>query len=206
MFSTLTAFVAGFKKLCGLIFKIRHYISREHLILYYNCYIKPIIQYGIIAYGCTCKTNLDTIYKIQNKILRAIYFLGYRDPVHDKYKKARILNVYELFVYELLKFVIKSVRNSLVDELNQVIRIRDEVYYETRSVVKRLTNPVVHRTNIMRNSLHYRANVLYNELRISDVLPLDIDFLSERQCEILQHNLQYEYILGSTSLISKVFG
>ena len=109
---------------------------------------------------------LEPILKIHNKILRAIYFLGYR--VEDKYKKAGILNVYELFIYELLKFLINSCRGVFVDDLNKIIEIRDNAYYETRSVVKRLTNAILNRTNI--NAIHFTIEQMYFTMSLEKLI------------------------------------
>ncbi len=113
--------------------------------------------------------------------------------------------MHELYVYELLKFVTKAVRKTLPNELNSTILLRDNAPYETGSVVRCQTSIPYHRTNIKRNSLHYRANILYNKLRGMEILPLDIDFLTDNECELLQHRLQYQYILGNKDIVSCVF-
>ena len=56
-------------KQCGIICKLRHYVPRAQLINYYRSNIEPIIQYGVLVYGCTSMRNLMPILISQKKIL-----------------------------------------------------------------------------------------------------------------------------------------
>ena len=48
-------------KQCGAISKLRHYVPKHQLIAYYRSNINPIIQYGILVYGCCSYTSLEHI-------------------------------------------------------------------------------------------------------------------------------------------------
>ena len=39
-------------KQSGLLSKLRHFVPRSQLIRYYNIIVQPIIQYGLVVYGC----------------------------------------------------------------------------------------------------------------------------------------------------------
>ena len=45
-------------KQCGFICKLRHYVPRKQLIDYYRSNVNPIIQYGILVYGCCSYSSL----------------------------------------------------------------------------------------------------------------------------------------------------
>ena len=45
-------------KFNGLLFKGRNYLSKNVLVKFYNCYAKPIISYGLTAFGATSKSVL----------------------------------------------------------------------------------------------------------------------------------------------------
>ena len=94
-------------KQCGKICKLRHYVPRAQLINYYRSNIEPIIQYGVLVYGCANMRNLMPILISQKKILKFIHF---RCRCDDIFLKNNLLIVFELHIYELLKFVLKSVK------------------------------------------------------------------------------------------------
>ena len=56
------------RKQCGIISKMRHYVPRGTILKYYASNIKPILQYGILVYGCTSYTNLLPLLMIQKKL------------------------------------------------------------------------------------------------------------------------------------------
>ena len=48
--------------LVGMLVKMRDVISENQLPVFYNTSIKPIMQYGILVYGCTSRLNLKSIW------------------------------------------------------------------------------------------------------------------------------------------------
>ena len=53
--------------------KLRPYVSQAfYYFLYYNSHVKPIIQYGVLVYGCTASNNLLPILRQQKKVFRII--------------------------------------------------------------------------------------------------------------------------------------
>ena len=111
-------------KQCGIISKLRHYVPRSQLLAYYSSNIKPIIQYGILVYGCCSYSSLEPIFILQKKILKFIYFRKRRDTCSDIFNDNKILTVFELYIYELLKFVLRSViRAHTQDFLNNMFEV-----------------------------------------------------------------------------------
>ena len=45
-------------KAVGIASQLWYFVSRDVLLKYYNFYVKPILQYGILVYGCTFITHL----------------------------------------------------------------------------------------------------------------------------------------------------
>ena len=88
--------------------RMRKVMHRKHLLQYYISYIKPIIQYGILIYGCTHKSILNRILMVQKRNTRIIIFKRFKDPITDVMTEHKIYTVYELHYYELLKEVVKN--------------------------------------------------------------------------------------------------
>ena len=79
--------VKKLKKFCGLIDRMRHMFPQNCLLMLYDCYAKSLINYGIIAYGATAKTNWSKIEMAQRRIMRAIFFKKKMDSKTDVLQK-----------------------------------------------------------------------------------------------------------------------
>ena len=97
--------------------------------------MQPIIQYGLLVYGCTSYNNLKIILNLQKKILKFIYFRNRRESCNDIFEKNQILTVYELHLYELLKFVLRSINNLHKQEF------LNDLFFAKNSRITRLTEP-----------------------------------------------------------------
>ena len=95
---------------CNIVLRSRNYLTRSQLLFYYKTHVNPIIQYEVLIYGCTAYSNLDPVVKIQKRSIRNIHFLPKYASVSDYMGANELPSVYELHVYELLKFIVKSIR------------------------------------------------------------------------------------------------
>ena len=69
------------------------------------------IHYGVLVYGCYSYSSLLPLFMLQKEVLKFISFRRKSDSCSDLLLKNGFLSVYELHIYELLKFVLKSVGN-----------------------------------------------------------------------------------------------
>ena len=81
----------------------------EISIEYYKSNVNPITQNGIIVYGCCSFSSLLPILRLQKKILKFIYFRKKYSNSEDIFDRSKMMNVYEFHIYDLLKFVLRSV-------------------------------------------------------------------------------------------------
>ena len=192
-------------KQCGIISKLRHYVPRSQLLAYYSSNIKPIIQYGILVYGCCSYSSLEPIFILQKKILKFIYFRKRRDTCSDIFNDNKILTVFELYIYELLKFVLRSViRAHTQDFLNNMFEVtncRNTRYSNNQS----LQEPVRKR-QIERQSIKFRATKLYNLLNRNGALPPNISAMNLNAITNLYHKLKYLYIHQNHEIVKHIFG
>ena len=84
--------------------RFRHLVSREVVIRYLNVYIKPVIQYDVLIYGCTSRNRLLPINLQQKKLLRLIFFKRSRYHTSSLFEDSGIQNIYVIYTFELLKF------------------------------------------------------------------------------------------------------
>ena len=102
------------------------------MLRYYSSNIKPIIQYGLLVYGCASYRTLEPILKMQKKILRLILILKFRQSVSEYFDILNILTVHELYVYELLKFVLRSLNKLHTDDYLNSLYEFDVTTHSTR--------------------------------------------------------------------------
>lgn len=191
-------------KQCGIICKLRHYVPRHLLLLYYKSNIQPIIQYGILVYGCCSKTSLQSIYQLQKKILKFIYFRKRRDHSEDLFESNQILTVFELHLYELLKFALKTIHSlHSQDFLNKILYF--EKSRETRQSSLQLLHEHFCRRRIERYSIKYRAAKLYNTLKKQDLIENFTEKKSLDHVSKIYHKLKYSYILNNHELTKHIF-
>ena len=85
---------------------------RNCLLMFYNSCAKTLINYGIIAYGATVKTNLSKFEMAQRRIMRAIFFKKKMDSITDLLRENGILTVHELYFAEFLKELLRQLRSE----------------------------------------------------------------------------------------------
>ena len=83
-------------------------MPKKLLIQYYESEVRPIVQYGVLVYGCSNYPLLQPIYLLQ-KNLKFIYFKNRTDSCEDIFRKQSILTVYDLHMHELITFSLKAI-------------------------------------------------------------------------------------------------
>ena len=94
---------------CGIASKLRHSVPKSVLLQFCSSNIKPIIQYGLLIYGCVSFNALQPLVLLQKNFLRLILFRKSTENVTHFFEKYKVLTAHELHIYELLKFVMKSI-------------------------------------------------------------------------------------------------
>ena len=97
---------------CGIVFKVRHYFSRKQLIMLYHSFAVSVIQYGVLIYGCTYKSHLNEILKLQRRIIRAIFYLRKTDSLEHIIQVNKLFTVFELHVREVFREVFTNLRQG----------------------------------------------------------------------------------------------
>ena len=71
----------------GIINKLKHFVPKGVLYSLYCTLILPYINYGIIAWGSSNKSNLDRIMKLQKKAVRIMSNSHYFKPFGSAFKE-----------------------------------------------------------------------------------------------------------------------
>ena len=95
-------------KITGMFYKLRYFISISQSVMLYNALVFPLLLYGIVVWGNTYPSNLDSLLHIQNKFLKIINFCDQFDSPHPLFISSNILKVHDLHNAQLASFVYES--------------------------------------------------------------------------------------------------
>ena len=113
-----------FARFNGLMYRARDCFSNSSLLRSYQTYCKPIIMYGLLAYGSAPKSKIVKILSMK-KILRTIFNKNRSDHVQHLFESYEIETVYDLFFDQLFTealcpyFKISCIKLNMVRLLNQ---------------------------------------------------------------------------------------
>ena len=186
----------------------RDLLTESQLLVYYKLHVNPLIQYGVLIYGCTSFSILSPIYTLQKKILRTMFFLEKFASVDSLMIKNELPTVHEFHVYELFKFIVASLSTGHpVQVLNDILKPVSQSDYYLRNKKHELAIEPVSFNKMYRQSLSIRVPRLYNKLKHWCVLPENDDLgnLSEDALKVLCHRFLRSYLIGNMELVRFVY-
>ena len=118
--------------------------------------------------------------------------------------KHKVLNVYQLLIYELLNFVLNSLSN-----LHQEPQLNDMFTFIERRITcssaKPLLNEPFCRRQTEKKSIKASASKLFNALSNADVFPEDIVCGCEHKITNFHHNFKKIYFVNNDDIVDSLF-
>ena len=94
-------------KSIGILYKATPFLNKTLLKQLYSAFVHSYLSYGNIAWGSTHKSKLETLYRHQKHAVRIINFKDRFTHSKPLFVEMRILNLYELNVFQVLSFMFK---------------------------------------------------------------------------------------------------
>ena len=94
-------------KFTSFFYKLRYSVPPCVMKMLYFAFVYPQLLYGITVYGNTCKSHLDKLMVLNNKLLRIAQNCTVRTRSTDLYRQYHTLPLPTLHQYEILLFVHK---------------------------------------------------------------------------------------------------
>ncbi len=113
------------------VWKIRQLTDVGTARLVYFSYFHSIMSYGILLWGQA--SDVESIFILQKRAVRAIYNLGRRESLREKFKEINIMTVPCQYIYENIMYVRKN--------LQLFVKVSDKHDYLTRHR-NRLSQPL----------------------------------------------------------------
>ena len=86
---------------CGILLKIRNYLSTDILRCIYNSLFMSFLQYGIAIWGKTFSSYIEPIFKLQKKAIRTISHQTVLSHSLPLFKGLQLLRVSDVFKLKL---------------------------------------------------------------------------------------------------------
>lgn len=157
-------------KFTSIFYKLRDKLPKFILKNIYFAFIHPHIMYAVEIYANTCKTYLNKLTKLNNKLLRILQNKPFATPTSELYLNYSTLPVTDLHLQQLLIFVHKFIHHP-TDIPHVFFQASYFVINNTFHEYNTRTNRNLHifrplTTHGQRN-IKFKAAKLWNELPIS---------------------------------------
>jgi hypothetical protein len=150
-------------KQIGIFCRIRHYVPPCILKTLYNTLILPHFSYGILTWGKTYPTHLNSLYILQKKIIRIISLSHYFAHTPPLFKILNILPLDKLYKYHLSLFAYNFVNFSVPTSIHELLSTqRSTTTLNTRSSMHLPIHFHLHRVSKM--GIKYNMSRMYNTL------------------------------------------
>ena len=158
---------AKISKSVGLLYKAKYYLPSNSLLTLYYALIYPYLTYCNLIWASTYVTNLQRIYLLQKKAVRAISKADYKASSKPLFANLTIFDVYSLYSLQVSSFMYLYHNDALPISFAQIFPTGNQIHqYSTRYCD--YYRPHTCRTNIKKFS------ILFQGPRIWNSIPIDI--------------------------------
>ena len=156
-------------KICGIFAKLRHCCNRELMRVIYFALVDSHLQYCNIIWGSASEVVLKPLIKLQEKVIRIIYFAQYDHSDMDGiFKELRLLKLEQLNKLTKAKFVYKYKNQKLPSSFDKFLTANTGSRYALRSQVTQEFKCIWGKTVFGMKRIQYEGAQLWN------AIPLDI--------------------------------
>ena len=104
-------------KTTGILYKLKEYVPTSVMIKLYNALAYPYLFYCNIVWGGTFSCHLNSLHKLQKRIIRVVNNADYLAHTGPLFKRNNILNIYDLHKY-VLGIYMHKVNNNVIEDEN----------------------------------------------------------------------------------------
>ena len=151
---------------CGMLMKIRHYVSESTLISIYYAIFSSILTYGSQIFGQIQNRHINRLQKLQDRSVRIINFANYNDHRNPLYSKSKILKFNDSIQLSNFLFVHDCNRQNIPVSLQNSFNLVSNVHnYSTRKAIQHnMTLPKIKTKVFGIMSIKYQSALIWNSL------------------------------------------
>jgi len=153
------------KRCIGVLSKIRYFVNISVLIQLYYSMIFPFLSYGIITWGNTYQTTLNSLITIQKKAMRIMTFSDYKAHSSPLFFRLKILKFLDLIFIQNALLMHDFYNNKLPDAFSDLFMSISSVHqYNTRLASKKTYYLPRIRTNYGKFNIRFNGVKVWNSL------------------------------------------
>ena len=144
-----------------LFYKLKFILSIKQLVLVYQYFVQPVIQYGVLIYGTANKTSLKFMEVKIKQISQIIFTKHSHQSTANELEEYGHFLVNELQIYELLKSLTKTMRREHTNEIfNRFIEDSELVKFDEKRTTSKKLKPSNQFTGISPKRIGIRIRQL----------------------------------------------
>lgn len=114
-------------KFIGIIKKVKSKLNFSSLLTLYNSFVNVHLSYCIAVWGSTAHVYLEKLFKLQKRALRHVFNVHYREHTAPLFLQAKVLNVYEMYSYNVCIFMYRVFKNNALPSITNCFQIRQHM-------------------------------------------------------------------------------
>ena len=142
-----------------IINKTRKILSKDTLVTLYYSFVHPYLNYTIELWGSTTQYNLNSLHKMQKKIVRMICKVPYRSHTASLFQDLKIFNIHNIYHYHMCLLMFKIYKGQSPLLLRNMFTLSDNVN-NTRQMFN--YNLPLFRLAICQKSFGYKGVKIWN--------------------------------------------
>ena len=148
----------------GIVSKAKKYLNKSCLRTLYSSIIYPYLTYCIEVWGSATQSRLNPLFILQKKAIRIISQSGYRDHTAPLFKKLHLLNLKNIYFYQIGIFMFKFHHGILPPIFNDMFQTNTNIHsYSTRQR-NQLHVPVA-KYKCLQLSVRFKGVSIWNTIR-----------------------------------------
>ena len=104
----------------GILSRLKNTVPPNILKTLYHSIILPHLSYGVVAWGGTCKKELNRMSVLQRKAIRLIHLSKYNAHTGPLFRKLNALMVHDIYKLQCCKLVLKKQQNQLHPNISRL--------------------------------------------------------------------------------------
>ena len=147
----------------GILYKAKHHLPSKSLLTLYYALIYPYLTYCNLIWATTYVNNLQRIYLLQKRAVRAISKADYNASSKPLFANLKILDVFSIYSLQVSSFMYLYHNGALPLSFTQSFQTGSQIHqYSTR--YSHLYRPYTCRTNIKKFSILFQGPRIWNSL------------------------------------------
>ncbi len=172
----------------GVLNKLRYYVDLRMLKQLYYTLIYPYLNYGLMSWGNTYRTNLNKIRSAQNACVKSIFFASKRENATPYYNLLKILKFDNIFKLKISIFTYKIIhdKTNIPTVFSQTIQLASTCHsYNTRFAAKQNFGRPKVRTNYGVHTFNFVSSQIWQTIDLETKLSNSVTMFRKKYTQSL---------------------